>query len=136
MDEKKEIGLPEKRTVLIVEDDSFIGSLLEQKFEEESFNVFMATDTEKAREILKSNRVEVILLDVILPGMDGISFLKELKASPEFKNIPVIIASNLGKPEEIERGISEGASGYVIKAQVSTSEIIQKVREVLEKNNA
>jgi DNA-binding response OmpR family regulator len=133
MDQEKENDLPGKRTVLIVEDDSFIGSLLEQKFEEESFNVFMATDTDKAREIIKANQIEAILLDIILPGMDGISFLKELKANPTFKDIPVVIASNLGKPEEIERGLAEGASGYVIKAQVSTSEIIQKVRDVLEK---
>jgi len=133
MDQKQENSLPEKMAILIVEDDAFMGSLLERRFEQESFRIFLATNAEKAREIIKSNRIAVILLDIVLPGMDGLSFLKELKAAPEMKDIPIIITSNLGKPEEIEKGLAEGASGYIIKAQVSTAEIVQKVREVLEK---
>jgi DNA-binding response OmpR family regulator len=133
MDQKQENSLPEKTTVLLVEDDSFMGGILEQKFAEESFDIFLATDVEKARESIKANRPAIIILDIMLPGMDGISFLKELKASSDLKDIPVIIASNLGKPEEIENGLKEGAAGYIIKAQVSTSEIIDKVREVLGK---
>ena len=132
MDQQPISSSPEKTTVLIVEDDTFMGGILERKFEEESFRIFMATNTEKAREIIKSNPVAIILLDIMLPGMDGISFLKELKATPGLQDIPVIITSNLGKPEEIEKGLAEGASGYIIKAQVSTAEIVQKVREVLE----
>jgi DNA-binding response OmpR family regulator len=133
MDQEQLNGPTEKAAVLIVEDDAFMGSLLEQKFEQESLHIFLATNTEKAREIIKANRIAVILLDIVLPGMDGLSFLKELKATPNFKDIPVIITSNLGKPEEIEKGLAEGASDYIIKAQVSTSEIVQKVREILEK---
>ena len=132
MDQQPISSSPEKTTVLIVEDDTFMGGILERKFEEESFRIFMATNTEKAREIIKSNPIAIILLDIMLPGMDGISFLKELKVTPGLQDIPVIITSNLGKPEEIERGLAEGASGYIIKAQVSTAEIVQKVREVLE----
>ena len=132
MDQQPISSSPEKTTVLIVEDDTFMGGILERKFEEEAFRIFMATNTEKAREIIKSNPVAIILLDIMLPGMDGISFLKELKVTPGLQDIPVIITSNLGKPEEIERGLAEGASGYIIKAQVSTAEIVQKVREVLE----
>jgi len=132
MDQQPTSSSPEKTTVLIVEDDTFMGGILERKFEEEAFRIFMATNTEKAREIIKSNPIAIILLDIMLPGMDGISFLKELKVTPGLQDIPVIITSNLGKPEEIERGLAEGASGYIIKAQVSTAEIVQKVREVLE----
>lgn len=133
MDQEQENSLPEKITALIVEDDSFMGSILERKFEEESFDVSLATNTDEARNNIRSKRPDIILLDILLPGMDGLSFLKELKATPDLKDIPVIIASNLGTPEEIERGLSEGASGYIIKAQVSTAEIIQKVKEVLGK---
>jgi DNA-binding response OmpR family regulator len=133
MDQEQKSGLPEKITVLIVEDDTFMSSLLERKFKEESFHIFLAANAEKAREIIKSNRIAVILLDIVLPGMDGLSFLKELKATPDFRDIPVIITSNLGQPEGIERCLTEGASDYIIKAQVSTSEIVQKVRDILEK---
>ena len=133
MDQEQKNSLPDKTAVLIVEDDAFMGSLLERKFEQESFSIFLATNTEKAREIIKSNQIAIILLDIVLPGMDGLTFLKELKATPQLKDIPVIITSNLGKPEEIEKGLAEGASGYIIKAQVSTSEIVRKVREILEK---
>ena len=133
MDQQPTSSSPEKTTVLIVEDDTFMGGILERKFEEESYRIFKATNTEKAREIIKSHPFAIILLDIMLPGIDGISFLKELKATPGLQDIPVIITSNLGKPEEIERGLAEGASGYIIKAQVSTAEIVQKVREVLEK---
>jgi two-component system chemotaxis sensor kinase CheA len=133
MDQPQSSSLPEKITVLIVEDDSFMGSLLKRKFEQESFSIFLATNAEEARGVLKSNRIALMLLDIVLPGMDGFSFLKELKATPEFQNIPVIITSNLGKPEEIERGLAEGASGYIIKAEASTAEIVEKVRKVLEK---
>jgi two-component system, chemotaxis family, sensor kinase CheA len=133
MDQQEKDSAPEKISVLIVEDDAFMGSLLKRRFEQESFSIFLATNSEAAREAIKSNRISVILLDIVLPGMDGFSFLKELKANPESKDIPVLITSNLGKPEEIERGIKEGASGYIIKAQVSTTEIVEKVREVLKK---
>jgi two-component system, OmpR family, phosphate regulon response regulator PhoB len=131
MDQEQTVVSSDKKIVLIVEDDAFMGSILERKFEGEPFQLFLATDTDKAREILKANQVSIMLLDIMLPGMDGITFLKELKANPQFMDIPVIITSNLGKPEEIERGLKEGASGYIIKAQVSTSEIVDKVKEVL-----
>ncbi|HLM83958.1 MAG TPA: response regulator [Candidatus Bathyarchaeia archaeon] len=122
-----------QKAILIVEDDTFMGSLLERKFQQNNFQIFRAASVDEARKIVKENPISLILQDIILPGTDGITFLKELKASPDFKNIPVIITSNLGKEEEIERGLSEGASDYVVKANTTPGEIVEKVEKILGK---
>lgn len=120
-----------QKTILIVEDDTFMGSLLERKFKQKNFQIARATSVDEARKMLESGPVSLILLDIILPGTDGITFLKELKLNPQFKSIPVIITSNLGKEEEIERGLAEGASDYVVKAHTTPGEIVQKVEKIL-----
>ncbi len=124
----------DQKMILIVEDDAFMGSLLERKFQQKNFQIARATNADEARKIIESNQVSVILLDIIIPGTDGFTFLKELKLNPLFKNIPVIITSNLGKEEEIERGLREGASDYVVKAHTTPGEIVQKVEKLLESN--
>jgi DNA-binding response OmpR family regulator len=124
----------DQKMILIVEDDAFMGSLLERKFQQKNFQIARVTNADEARKIIESNQVSVILLDIILPGTDGITFLKELKLNPLFKKIPVIITSNLGKEEEIEKGLAEGASDYVVKAHTTPGEIVQKVEKILEHN--
>jgi two-component system, OmpR family, phosphate regulon response regulator PhoB len=127
MDENQTSG----RTILIVEDDAFMGSLLERKFQQKNFQISRALSVDEARKILEAEQISLILLDIILPGTDGITFLKELKLNQQFKNIPVIITSNLGKEEEIEKGLAEGASDYVVKAHTTPGEIVEKVEKVL-----
>lgn len=122
-----------KKSILIVEDDAFMGGLLERKFKQENFEIFRAANADDARKTLKANPIAVVLLDIVLPGMDGLSFLKELKSSPESANVPVIITSNLGSPDEIERGLKEGASDYIVKAHASPGEIVEKVTGILGK---
>jgi len=124
----------DQKMILIVEDDAFMGSLLERKFQQKNFQIARVTNADEARKIIEANQVGIILLDIILPGTDGITFLKELKLNPLFKNIPVIITSNLGKEEVIERGLAEGASDYVVKAHTTPGEIVQKVEKLLEQN--
>ena len=121
----------DQKTILIVEDDTFMGSLLERKFQQKNFQIARATNTDEARKIIESTPPSLILLDIILPGTDGITFLKELKLNPQFKNIPVIITSNLGKEEEIEKGIAEGATDYIVKAHSTPGEIVEKVEKIL-----
>lgn len=120
-----------EKTILIVEDDTFMGSLLERKFQQKNFQIARATNVDDARKILEAGPVSLILQDIILPGTDGITFLKEIKLNPQFKDIPVIITSNLGKEEEIERGLAEGASDYVVKAHTTPGEIVEKVESIL-----
>lgn len=119
--------------ILIVEDDTFMGGLLQRKFVQENYEILNATNTESALEILKKNKIDLILLDIILPGTDGITFLSSIKKDPVFKNIPVIITSNLGQPEEIEKGLQAGAIDYIVKANTVPAEIVEKVKSVLKK---
>jgi DNA-binding response OmpR family regulator len=121
----------DQKKILIVEDDTFMGSLLERKFKQKDFQIARATSVDEARKMLESGPVSLILLDIILPGTDGITFLKELKLNPQFKNIPVIFTSNLGQQEEIDRGLAEGAVDYVVKAHTTPGEIVQKVENIL-----
>jgi len=119
--------------ILIVEDDSFISGLLQRKFAQENYGIFNATNAEAALEVLAKNKIDLILLDVILPGTDGIAFLGSIKKDPACKDIPVIITSNLGQPEEIERGLQAGAFDYIVKANTAPAEIVEKVKSVLKK---
>jgi len=128
MDENQPSNGP---TILIVEDDAFMGSLLERKFQQKNFQISRALNVDEARKILEGGLVSLVLLDIILPGTDGITFLQELKMNQQFKNIPVIITSNLGKEEEIEKGLAEGASDYVVKAHTTPGEIVEKVEKIL-----
>jgi len=119
------------KTILIVEDDTFMGSLLERKFQQKNFLISRAINVDEARKIIEGGKISLILLDIILPGTDGLTFLNEIKANAQFKDIPVIITSNLGKQEEIEKGMSEGATDYIVKAHSTPGEIVQKVEAIL-----
>jgi two-component system, OmpR family, phosphate regulon response regulator PhoB len=121
------------KKILIVEDDAFMGNLLERKFKQENFEIFRAGTVDEARKILESQPIDLILLDIILPGTDGLTYLKELKINPALKDTPVIITSNLGQQEEIERGIADGAMDYIVKAHATPGEIVQKVEGILGK---
>jgi len=119
--------------VLIVEDDSFLADLLEKKFEKLGYKVRRAADARQARAVLEKEAVDAILLDIVLPGMDGITFLRELKADAKHENKPVVMISNLGQPEEKEKGLKAGAADYFIKAHVTPGEIAEKVIELIKK---
>lgn len=118
--------------ILIVEDDPFIGELEIRKFRSEGFDVHHAIDAEQALVILQERVIDIVLLDIMLPGKDGLTFLKELRAIPDFVTLPVIIASNLGQQEEIDAGRAAGATDYIIKANFMPSEIVSKVQKIIE----
>lgn len=120
-------------TVLIVEDDVFLADLLERKFKQKKYTAYRAVDVDQARQILKERSVRIILLDIVLPGMNGITFLEELKANDTLKAIPVVVISNLGQQEEVAKGLKAGAVDYIIKANSTPGEILKKVEEVLKR---
>lgn len=122
------------QTILIVEDDFLLVGLLERKFLEEGYRVIKALDAAEARRALESSAIDAILLDMVLPGMDGFAFLTEIKKNAPWRDIPVIVISNLGQREEVERGMRLGAADYIVKANISPVEIMQKVEGILNKN--
>ena len=119
--------------VLVVEDDIFLIKLLGKKIASSNIECFYTKNIAQAKNLLKENPIDVILLDIVMPDGNGITFLKELKQDPKLKSIPVIIISNLGQPEEIELGMESGAIEYLVKANTTPGEIVEKVKKILAK---
>jgi len=118
------------KTILLVEDDKFLSALLKNRLEKESFNVIHAEDGEEAVNILRtsSSKPDLVLLDIILPKKNGFEVLEEIKQDIEFKNLPIIIISNLGQDDDLSRGKELGATEYYIKAQTSIDDLISKIK--------
>lgn len=124
------------KTILIIEDDKFLRELIAQKLIKENYDVSEAVDGEegikKVQDSLQAGQLpDLILLDLILPGIDGFEVLSKLKEDPLLAQIPVIILSNLGQKEDIERGLKLGAIDYLIKAHFTPGEIIEKISNAL-----
>ena len=118
--------------ILAVEDDKFLMNVHRSKLTKEGFEVFLASNGKEALELAKKNHPDMILLDLIMPVMDGFETLKALKSDPELKNIKVVILSNLSQEEDRQRALDMGAVDFVVKANVSFREIIEKIRKNLE----
>jgi DNA-binding response OmpR family regulator len=120
-----------KGKILVVEDDKFLRELLVRKLFSEGFTIESAIDARSTFEILSNWKPEIILLDLILPGEDGFSILEKIKKDSNFSDIPVIILSNLGQQEDIDRAMALGAMDFMVKANFTLDEIIEKVRKAL-----
>lgn len=118
-------------TILVVEDDKFLRELIAQKLIKENYEVSEAIDGEQGIKKIKEEKPDLILLDLILPGIDGFEVLARMKKDSELSSIPVIIFSNLGQKEDVERGLKLGASDYLIKAHFTPGEIIEKIKKTL-----
>ncbi len=121
----------EKTKILLIEDDPFLLSMYATKFESENFKVIIAEDGEKGLKLAAREMPSIILLDILLPKMDGFEVLKELKNNKATGYIPVILLTNLSQKTEIEQGLSMGAEDYLIKAHFMPSEVVEKIKQVL-----
>lgn len=121
--------------VLIVDDDAFLLDMYSLKFKEFGFLVEIARNGEEALAKAKDTSPDVILLDIVMPKMDGFDVLHAIKKDNLAPNSAVVILTNLGQKEDIERGSKLGADDYVVKAHFTPSEVVAKVKSVLEKRN-
>ncbi|MFH1968141.1 MAG: response regulator [bacterium] len=121
------------KTILIIEDDAFLRDLISKKLSSAGFTASEATDGEAGLKKAKEEKPSLILLDLLLPVPDGFEILSRLKQDPETSSIPVVILSNLGQKEDVDKGLGLGANDYLIKAQFTPDEIIAKVKETLGK---
>lgn len=116
--------------ILTVEDDLFLKELLAGKLADDEFDVAYASNGEEALALAASENPDIILLDILLPGMSGYEVLEQLKANENTASIPVLILSNFGQPEDIEKGKSLGAEDFLVKANNSLDAIVERVREI------
>jgi len=119
------------RTILIIEDDKFLRELVIQKLIKEGYETSEAVDGEEGIKKIKEEKPDLILLDLILPGIDGFEVLSKMREDPALAQIPVIILSNLGQKDDVEKGLKMGAIDYLIKAHFTPGEIIEKIKVVL-----
>ena len=117
--------------ILLIEDDPFLLSMYSTKFEAEGFVVLSADDGEKGLEVAKKEYSDIILLDILMPKMNGFEVLEKLKADERAKNIPVILLTNLNQKDEIEKGLILGADDYLIKAHFMPSEVVTRIKKIL-----
>src|SRR5258708_10016856 len=119
------------KKLLIIEDDRFMANGMRVRFSEDGFDLKLASNGEEALEILKTFIPRVIIVDLMMPKMDGFETLARIKAQDNLKDIPVIIASNLGQEEDIKRGKNLGAVEYVVKSNLSLDDMVAVVNKHL-----
>jgi len=121
-----------QKTILIVEDEVFLSNLLKLNLEKEDLKVIQVFNgKEVTKELLIEKKIDLILLDLILPDKNGFEILKEIKSDPVLSKIPVIILSNLGQEEDILKGKKLGVKDYFVKAKEPIEVIIKKVKNIL-----
>jgi two-component system phosphate regulon response regulator PhoB len=119
------------KTILWVEDDTVLGSLIDQRFAAENFRIVHAVNAQDALTLVVSERPDIILLDILLPGMNGVELLKVLKSDEATKQIPVLMFSNLDDQAHVDECTTLGAAGFFVKAYVTLDTIVHQIQSVL-----
>jgi DNA-binding response OmpR family regulator len=119
--------------ILLVEDDKMLADMYITKFSKEGLKVIRAEDGAQGLEMAKKEKPDLVLLDIIMPKLDGFAVLKELKNDPSMGTTHVLLLTNLGQTEDVEKGKQLGADDYFIKANHTPAEIVEKVKYLLTK---
>ena len=119
------------KKILIVEDEQMLSEMYQDVFSREGFEVVPAFTGQEAREVAKTEKPDFILLDILLPGDDGVAFLKKKKEDPDIASIPVIAFSNFDDPEIRKQAFQLGVQDYLIKTNYTPQELIKKVEKYI-----
>ena len=128
--------MDQKTKILVVEDEEILLTALTEELKQEGFDVVGAKDGVEGIEKAVSEKPDLILLDLVMPRLDGIGALKEIKAKPETKDIPVVILTNLSDYDKVSDALSLGAMDYLVKANYRLEELINKIKTVLERKQS
>jgi len=120
-----------KKKILIIEDDSTISNMYKTGLTNYGYEVTLAQDGEEGLKLVKTEKPDVILLDVIMPKLDGFAVLTQLQANVATKKIPVLMLTNLGQVEDKRRGKKLGAVDYVVKADFTPMQVSEKIKKFL-----
>lgn len=117
--------------ILIIEDEKVLLDVLENKLKKEGYEVIIAENGVEGLEKIKKEKPSLILLDILMPKMNGFEVMEAMERNPDISKIPVIIISNSGQPLEIARALKLGAKDYLVKAEFDPQEVLTKVKKIL-----
>ena len=125
--------MSDTKQVLLVEDEPFLSGMYQTKLKLEGFNVDTAADGEEALEKMKGTKYDIILLDIMMPKLNGFDVLKEMRADKKgpLGSIPVIMLTNLGQKSDVEQAMALGANDYIVKAHFTPGEVVQKIKDLI-----
>lgn len=117
--------------ILIIEDDRYISKMYQLKLSLDGFDVQVADNGRIGVEKAKDFKPDIILTDILMPELDGFEVIRTVKNDDETKTIPILIMSNLGQEDHIQKGLEMGALGYIVKSQYTPSKVVEKIKEIL-----
>jgi len=120
------------KKILVVEDDKDIRTVLVKKLKIEKFKVYEAKNGKQGLDITKTKKPDLVLLDISMPVMDGLAYLKELRAEKWGENTPVIMLTNMSETEKIAEAVKYNASEYLVKTDWKIADVVQKIRDRIE----
>jgi len=119
------------KKILLIEDDPFLVDIYTTKFKEAGYDIIVAEDGDAGLEEIKERMPSLVLLDIVLPNFNGWEILRKVKREEKFKDLKVVILSNLGEQDEVEKGLKLGAAKYLVKAHYTPSEVVEEVKKIL-----
>lgn len=125
----------DKKKILLIEDDEFICQMYGMKFQQTPYELMLAKEGQEGLDRMKKEKPDLVLLDIVLPGLDGFEILQQAKSDPEVSAIPIILLTNLGQEEHIKKGMAAGAADYIVKAHFTPQEVVAKVDAFFQKES-
>lgn len=122
-----------KGKILIIEDERLLLDMYENYFKKAGYEVFIAKNGRPGIEIAKTEKLDLIITDIVMPDMDGYDVIKEIREDATTKEIPILVFSNLSQQSEINKGLAMGADDYVIKTDLTPVELLAKIEGMLNK---
>lgn len=116
------------KVLLLVEDDPLLINMYQTKFSHEGFQVYTATDGEVGLTLAKAEKPDIIILDIMMPKMDGIEVLRRLKNDPNFSQIPILMLSNLSEMAKQKEAFELGAKEFLVKANLTPTQVVEKIK--------
>ncbi|MBZ9571760.1 response regulator [Patescibacteria group bacterium] len=119
------------KKILLVEDDPFVIDIYTKKLKDSGFSIEVAKNGEEALKKIKEETPDLLVLDIVLPNIDGWDILKKVRTELGFEDLKVIILSNLSQKEEVEKGFKLGAIKYFVKANYTPSQVVEEIKKIL-----
>lgn len=120
------------KTILFIEDESALQKILGEALSKEGYKITSALDGEIGLRLAKTKKPDLVLLDLILPKINGFEVLKRIKEDPEIREIPIIVLTNLEGIEDVDRALELGATTYLVKENYDLEEVVEKIKKALE----